>query len=79
MMGEQRNAAVAGRVAECPYRHPEGTRCPNCASWPFAKGGAGDFIAELERAKLPRYGISHIGAAIAASIAVWTVIFVYVL
>lgn len=49
----QREAAVEGRVAECPYNHPVGTRCPNCSSWPFKKGGSGDFIAAV-RAELER-------------------------
>jgi hypothetical protein len=36
----QREAVVEGRVQDCPYNHPKGTRCPNCAEWPFKKGGA---------------------------------------
>ncbi len=42
---EQRTAAIEGRVRECPYNHPVGTRCPNCSKWPFKKGGAADFVA----------------------------------
>ncbi len=49
----QREAVIDGRVTECPYNHPVGTRCPNCAGWPFRKGGAANFVttvrAELER------------------------------
>ena len=40
----QRDAVMAGRAKECRYNHPEGTRCPNCAGWPYAKGGALEFI-----------------------------------
>ena len=43
----QREAVNDGRVTECPYNHPKGTRCPNCAKWPFAKGGAVEFVAAV--------------------------------
>ena len=43
----QRKAVVEGRVQDCPYNHPHGTRCPNCASWPFKKGGAAEFVAQV--------------------------------
>ena len=43
----QREAALEGRVHDCPYNHPIGTRCPNCASWPFKKGGAAAFIEQV--------------------------------
>jgi len=29
----QKQAALEGRVHDCPYNHPEGTQCPNCAGW----------------------------------------------
>jgi len=41
----QREAVLEGRVHDCPYNHEVGTRCPNCADWPFRKGGAAEFIA----------------------------------
>ena len=41
----QREAVMEGRVHDCPYNHPIGTRCPNCSGWPFKKGGAAKFIA----------------------------------
>ena len=47
----QRFAILEGRVHDCPYNHPDGTKCPNCAGWPFKKGGAADFIATV-RAEL---------------------------
>ena len=43
----QREAALEGRVHDCPYNHQIGTRCPNCASWPFKKGGAAAFIEQV--------------------------------
>lgn len=43
----QREAAIDGRVHDCPYDHPLGTRCPNCAGWPFKKGGAAKFVTQL--------------------------------
>ena len=42
---EQREAVMERRVHDCPYSHPIGTRCPNCSTWPFKKGGAAEFIA----------------------------------
>lgn len=41
---DQREAVIEGRVAECPYNHPLGTRCPNCSKWPFKKGCASAFV-----------------------------------
>ena len=38
-----------GRVTECPYNHPRGTRCPNCSEWPFKKGGAAAFISAVRQ------------------------------
>lgn len=43
----QREAVLDGRVTECPYNHPKGTRCPNCAKWPFVKGGAVEFVSAV--------------------------------
>ena len=43
---DQKQAVIEGRVHDCPYQHPVGTRCPNCAGWPFKKGGAAAFVAE---------------------------------
>lgn len=43
----QREAVMEGRVTDCPYNHPQGTRCPNCASWPFKKGGDAEFVATM--------------------------------
>lgn len=40
----QREAIIEGRITECPYNHPHGTRCPNCAGWPYKKGGAEAFL-----------------------------------
>ena len=45
----QRRAASEGRVTECPYNHPRGTRCPNCSEWPFKKGGAAAFISAVRQ------------------------------
>jgi hypothetical protein len=45
----QREAVLEGRVHDCPYNHQVGTRCPNCADWPFKKGGAADFILAVRR------------------------------
>lgn len=47
-------AIAAGQKSarECPYHHPVGTRCPNCAKWPYKKGGASAYVAELHRAHL---------------------------
>lgn len=44
---EQRLAIIEGRVHDCPYNHPVGTKCPNCARWPFKKGGAAEFVSTL--------------------------------
>lgn len=41
----QRQAVLEGRVRECPYKHPQGTRCPHCSGWPFKKGGAKAFVS----------------------------------
>jgi hypothetical protein len=46
---EQLQAASEGRVGECQYNHPIGTRCPNCAGWPFAKGGSAKFISAIRQ------------------------------
>jgi hypothetical protein len=43
----QREAILEGRVTDCPYNHPKGTRCPNCAKWPFKKGGAAEFVSTV--------------------------------
>ena len=43
----QREAIAEGRVHDCPYNHPDGTRCPNCASWPFKKGEAAEFVERI--------------------------------
>lgn len=43
----QRAAIIEGRVHDCPYNHPIGTKCPNCADWPFKKGGAAGFVLAL--------------------------------
>ena len=51
MSEAQKRAVLEGRVHDCPYNHPEGTRCPNCAKWPFKKGGASDFVTAV-RARL---------------------------
>ena len=40
----QRRVVLDGRVQDCPYNHPVGTRCPNCSEWPFKKGGAAEFV-----------------------------------
>ncbi len=40
----QRTAVIEGRVRECIYNHPTGTRCPICNDWPFKKGGAAAFV-----------------------------------
>jgi hypothetical protein len=43
---------------ECPYNHQVGTRCPNCARWPYKKGGAAAYtervaiVAWLRKQKL---------------------------
>lgn len=47
MSKAQREAVLEGRVRDCPYNHPEDTRCPNCAKWPFRKGGAAQFVATM--------------------------------
>ncbi len=46
----QREAVGDGRVTECPYNHPTGTKCPNCARWPFKKGGALGFVTAVRAA-----------------------------
>ena len=43
----QREAVIEGRVHDCPYNHPVGTRCPNCRDWPFKKGGAEEFVQQV--------------------------------
>lgn len=43
----ERRAVLEGRVHECPYNHPQGTRCPNCMKWPFKKGGAAEFVGSV--------------------------------
>lgn len=40
-----RSAVELGR--ECGYNRPVGTRCPICAKWPYAKGGASAYNASL--------------------------------
>ena len=32
---------------ECPYNHEVGTRCPNCARYPYPKGGSADYNAKF--------------------------------
>jgi hypothetical protein len=49
----QRTACIEGRVRDCIYNHPIGTKCPVCSDWPFAKGGAAAFV-ETVRAILER-------------------------
>lgn len=44
LSAKQREAIIEGRITECPYNHPHGTRCPNCARWPYKKGGAEAFL-----------------------------------
>jgi hypothetical protein len=44
----QRKAILEGRVHDCPYNHPAGTRCPNCSDWPFKKGEAAAFVATMK-------------------------------
>lgn len=44
----QRRAVIEGRVTDCPYNHPTGTKCPNCAQWPFKKGGAAHFVSLIQ-------------------------------
>ncbi|CAB4120785.1 hypothetical protein UFOVP5_22 [uncultured Caudovirales phage] len=44
----QRKAILGGRVHDCYVNHPVGTRCPNCVSWPFKKGGAAEFRLALK-------------------------------
>ena len=46
----QRDAVIDGRVTDCPYNHPAGTRCPNCSDWPFKKGGAAKFVESVRAA-----------------------------
>ena len=46
----QKVAVIEGRVTECPYNHPTGTKCPNCARWPFKKGGALEFVTAVRAA-----------------------------
>lgn len=46
----QREAALEGRVHDCLYDHEPGTRCPNCASWPYKKGGAAEFVDAVRAA-----------------------------
>jgi hypothetical protein len=43
----QRVRFMEGRVVDCPYDHPDGTRCPSCAKWPYVKGEAADFAANV--------------------------------
>lgn len=45
----QREAVLEGRVHDCPYNHPKGTRCPNCSRWPFKKGEAADFVLAVRQ------------------------------
>lgn len=44
---KQREAVIEGRVRDCHVNHPQGTRCPNCAGWPFKKGEAASFVATV--------------------------------
>ena len=52
---DRKTAILEGRIHDCPYNHPVGTRCPNCSGWPFKKGGATKFI-ERVRAYLRTQG-----------------------
>lgn len=45
----QKKAVVENRIHDCPYNHPTGTRCPNCADWPYRKGGAENFVIAVRR------------------------------
>jgi hypothetical protein len=47
MDDRQKAAVLEGRVHDCPYNHPAGTRCPNCSAWPFKKGGAAEFVQSV--------------------------------
>lgn len=49
LLPEQLQAASEGRVSECRYNHPAGTHCPNCAAWPFKKGGAAEFVSAVRQ------------------------------
>ena len=60
----QREAVLEGRVHDCPYNHPRGTRCPNCARWPFKKGGAAEFITAA-RAVLQEQSIGSAPSSVA--------------
>lgn len=40
-------AVIEGRITECPYNHPHGTRCPNCNGWPYKKGDAEAFLTAV--------------------------------
>jgi hypothetical protein len=48
---------------ECPYVHPVGSRCPNCQTWPYAKGGAAAFNARSSdhgpRSEHARYAFGY--------------------
>jgi hypothetical protein len=43
----QREAVIDGRVHECRYNHPVGTKCPNCKDWFFSKGGSSAFVTAV--------------------------------
>jgi len=46
MSEDEKSALLKGRAVyiECRYRHPTGTKCPNCSTWPYKKGGAAEFM-----------------------------------
>lgn len=46
---EQLAAAKECRVRDCYVNHPIGTKCPNCADWPFKKGGATAFCLAVRQ------------------------------
>ena len=46
----EKRAVIEGRVIDCYVNHPVGTRCPNCADWPYKKGGASAFVEAVRKA-----------------------------
>lgn len=38
----ERMKLEAPPLRDCPYAHPVGTRCPNCAKWPYPKQEGGN-------------------------------------
>ena len=43
----QRDAVMGGHIRDCPYGHPDHSRCPNCNEWPYAKGEAVTFAGVM--------------------------------